>query len=115
MNQTQNEPVQLEFDFGEEPVPTTVPDAQLSIRGQEWMDFALLVLDHIEKYTVPQYGDKGQDRAKEYTLDIIAEHLGRYKDRMGSGARGKTEAKRDMIKIAHYASFGYNIIDSKPS
>lgn len=108
------DPRQMEFDFGNEPIQSTIPE-HLSIRGQEWLDFALLVLDHIEDYTVPQYGDKGADRAKSYTLETIAEHIGRYKDRIGSNARGDTEAKRDMIKIAHYASFGYNIINSKPS
>ena len=81
---------------------------ELSERGRDWMRFSSKVLDHIENYTVPQYGDKGSDRATHYTQEIIADHIGRYKDRIGSNARGTIEAKRDMIKIAHYAQLGYN-------
>lgn len=82
----------------------------LSKRGEEWLTFANEVLQHIETYTVPQYGDKGEDRASEYDLAVIAEHIGRYRDRIGSNARGPIEARRDMIKIAHYASFGHDLI-----
>lgn len=83
---------------------------EMSKRGKEWMLFSNKVLSHIEEYTVPQYGDKGQDRADGYDLDTIAEHIGRYKDRMNSNSRGRIEAKRDMLKIAHYASMAYDII-----
>lgn len=82
----------------------------LSLRGQDWQEFSAKVLNHIEEYTVPQYGDKGEDRASEYTLETIAEHIGRYRDRIGSNSRGSIEAKRDMLKIAHYASLGYCIV-----
>jgi hypothetical protein len=83
---------------------------KLSKRGKEWMEFSQQVLDHIENYTLPQYGDKGEDQASEYDLTTIAEHIRRYQNRMGRNARGSVEAKRDMIKIAHYASFGHNLI-----
>jgi hypothetical protein len=87
-----------------------VKPCAMSMRGEEWMEFANEVLEHIENYTVPQYGDKGDDRASEYDLAVIAEHIGRYRDRIGSNARGSVEARRDMIKIAHYASFGHDLI-----
>jgi hypothetical protein len=83
------------------------PNLELSLRGQDWQAFSAQVLDHIENYTVPQYGDKGNDRATGYTTEQIADHIGRYKDRMGSNARGSVEAKRDLVKIAHYASLAY--------
>ncbi len=35
----------------------------MSIRGEEWSQFADEVLQHIEVYTVTQYGDKGPDPA----------------------------------------------------
>ena len=101
---------------GMEMAEDALPDATgaenegISERGKDWMLFAAQVLMHIENYTVPQYGDKGSDRASDYDLTTIAEHIGRYRDRIGSNSRGNVEAKRDMIKIAHYASFGHDLI-----
>lgn len=90
--------------------PVTEADpSTLSLRGQDWLKFSAEVLSHIEEYTVPQYGDKGNDRASNYTTEIIADHIGRYKDRMGSNARGQIEAKRDLVKIAHYASLAHQL------
>lgn len=89
--------------------------AGLSIRGQNWMRFAERVLHHIEEYTVPQYGDAGEDRVSEYDTKVIKENIERYAARMGSGARGHIEALRDCLKIAHYASFQFEIIDKVPT
>lgn len=83
--------------------------SKLSLRGRDWLKFSDAVLEHIENYTVPQYGDKGNDRASDYTTEVIADHIGRYKDRMGSNARGEVEAKRDLVKIAHYASLAHQL------
>ena len=33
-----------------------------SLRASEWQNFATRVFNHIESYTVPQYGDKGHDQ-----------------------------------------------------
>ena len=33
----------------------------LSKRGQAWAIFSDMVAEHIENYTVPQYGDDGDD------------------------------------------------------
>lgn len=85
------------------------PNLELSLRGRDWLKFSAEVLSHIENYTVPQYGDKGQDRASDYTMEVIADHIGRYRDRMGSNARGPIEAKRDLVKIAHYASLAHQL------
>lgn len=98
------------MEIGQESDQTDFTENDLSDRGRDWMTFAAKVLDHIENYTVPQYGDKGSDRATDYTMKTISEHIGRYKDRMESNSRGTIEAKRDMLKVAHYASFGYNLI-----
>ena len=95
------------------PIPDRIKDLGLSLRGRDWQKFSDRVLEHIENYTVPQYGDKGDDRASEYTEATISEHIGRYQDRIGSNSRGNVEAARDMIKIAHYASLGEDIIRHK--
>lgn len=38
-------------------------ETALSERGKDWLAFSAKVLAHIEEYTVPQYGDKGEDLA----------------------------------------------------
>jgi hypothetical protein len=95
----------------QEPLEVRIDTAAstLSLRGQDWLRFSQDVLSHIEEYTVPQYGDRGKDRATNYTTEVIADHIGRYKDRMGSNARGEVEAKRDLMKIAHYASLAHQL------
>lgn len=75
----------------------------LTNRGAEWMDFAEKVLDHVDNYTVPQYGDSPADQASNFTLDDFKTTIQRYVNRMGRNARGPVEAQRDMLKIAHYA------------
>ena len=44
-------------------------------RGMEWAEFQLDVLSHIEDYTVPQYGDKGDDIASEYSPELSLIHI----------------------------------------
>ena len=80
----------------------------MSVRAQEWMHFALQVLDHIENYTVPQYGDYPNDQLTEFAVQDIKAQLVRYINRIGSNARGKEEALRDMLKVSHYASAAYH-------
>lgn len=73
----------------------------MSERGKDWMAFAGKVNDHIETYTVPQYGDKGEDQASEYGS---AEHIlqaKRYLARFGKNSRPGQEVL-DLMKTAHY-------------
>lgn len=72
-----------------------------SVRGAEWMDFAMEVASHIEAYTVPQYGDKGVDQATEYTADDCIVQCKKYLNRYGRNARPGQE-RLDMLKTAHY-------------
>jgi len=72
--------------------------------GKIWMDFHRAVLEHIEGYTVPQYGDFPDCPVARFTVQDIKTQLLRYINRMESNARGPAEAKRDCLKIAHYAS-----------
>lgn len=75
----------------------------MSKRYQMWDQFAREVGDHIESYTVPQYGDYPGDPLAEWTLEDIATTIRRYANRIGKNARGAQEDLRDMLKIAHYA------------
>jgi hypothetical protein len=73
----------------------------MSKRGDDWKGFAEQVHGHIEDYTVPQYGDKGEDQASEYGS---AEHIlqaKRYLARYGKNSRPGQEVL-DLIKTAHY-------------
>jgi hypothetical protein len=79
----------------------------VSRRGKEWQAFSALVLEHIEKYTVPQYGDAPDDQASGFTERDIALQIRKYANRLESGARGPEEAQRDLLKIAHYCAVLY--------
>lgn len=74
-----------------------------SNRAKEWEGFSGEVTDHIENYTVPQYGDAPDDMVETFTPADIKANLLRYVGRIGYNARGPEEAKRDALKIAHYA------------
>ncbi len=73
-----------------------------SSRGEEWKEFSLMVLDHIENYTVPQYGDFPKDQATEWDIEQCADSIKRYCNRANSSVR-PGEDVRDALKIAHYA------------
>ena len=91
----------------------------LATRSDEWKYFSSRVLNHIEKYTVPQYGDmnlenpeKG-DQMQSASLDDVKMNLLRYVNRLNSNARGYEEAIRDLYKIAHYACILYGKYERK--
>jgi len=83
----------------------------MSKRFNMWQDFAKEVGDHVETYTVPQYGDYPKDQLTEWTLADLATTIKRYANRMGNNARGHEEDARDMLKIAHYASVAWHKIN----
>lgn len=73
-----------------------------SLRATEWLAFQSLVLNHIETYTVPQYGDKGSDQCSEFSeLDFITQ-MKKYLNRYGKNSRDGQQSL-DLLKIAHYA------------
>lgn len=76
----------------------------MSERQSQWAIFANLVGKHIDKYTVPQYGDYPNDQATTFTDEEIISQFKRYVNRLNSNARGPEEAERDLFKIAHYAA-----------
>ncbi len=83
-----------------------------SIRGREFSRFAELVVDHIENYTVPQYGDKGEDQCTNYSIDDCIKQAQKYLARYGRNAREGQE-ELDFKKAAHYIQMAYTMHHEK--
>jgi len=81
-------------------------------KGYEWKEFAEKVLDHVENYTVPQYGDTGFDQMEEWSIDACYLAIRKYMMRSGRNARPGQD-KLDALKIAHYACFIYQKLTEK--
>ena len=79
----------------------------MSNRGKEWTNFSALVHEHVENYTVPQYGDAPDDAVSQFTEHDIAMNLRRYVNRLETSQRGPKDAQRDLLKIAHYCGILY--------
>lgn len=75
----------------------------VSRRGTNWLRFSAEVFDHIENYTVPQYGDEGEDQVTEWTADDCLQANRKYAARFRRGAR-QGEQHRDFLKMSHYVS-----------
>lgn len=73
----------------------------VSERGRDWIEFSKAVLYHIENYTVPQYGDKGNDQASEWSIEMLIEQTKKYANRYGRNSRQGQECL-DFMKGAHY-------------
>ena len=84
--------------------------ARGSRRGIDWESFSFRVLDHIENYTVPQYGDKGSDQCTEFTRQDFETQIKKYANRMGKNSRPGQD-KLDLLKICHYAQMLYDLIE----
>ena len=82
---------------------------KLSERAMNWLVFSDKVVDHIDNYTVRQYGDYPNDQLASWTPEQCLEAIQRYLNRnlKGTNARGDQELLRDMIKIAHYANVAF--------
>lgn len=73
----------------------------MSKRGDDWQAFSKQVYDHIENYTVPQYGDKGEDQASEYGSKEHVLQAKKYLARYGKNSRPGQEIL-DLMKSTHY-------------
>ncbi len=78
-----------------------------SQRASDWVGFAGKVAGHIDGYTVPQYGDKGDDQASEYTTEMLVQQAKKYLSRFGRASR-PGEEKLDLIKAAHYIQMAHD-------
>lgn len=77
---------------------------EYSNRGKEWLSFSQIILQHIEEYTVPQYGDKPDDPLhQDWKIEDCLRAINKYANRHGKGQRGQAEELRDLLKIAHFA------------
>ena len=85
----------------------------ISERAVDWCRFQCRVFAHIENYTVPQYGDKSDDQASEFTSQDCVTNIKRYANRFGKNSRGEKEQLLDLIKIAHYAQLAYDKLDEE--
>ena len=79
----------------------------LSKRELEFEKFAVIVLQHIKNYTVPQYGDAPNDQVEEWTPAQCMDSVKRYANRIDTNSRGRLESIRDMAKIAHFAGIAF--------
>jgi hypothetical protein len=73
----------------------------MSKRGKNWRKFADEVETHIEEYTVPQYGDEGDDQVTHYTAEECIKQAQKYLARFGRNSRPGQE-HLDLKKAAHY-------------
>lgn len=83
-----------------------MPTRNYSLRATEWLDFSAEVFNHIETYTVPQYGDKGEDQCTEFSEADFITQIKKYPNRYGKNIR-EGQQKIDLIKIAHYTCMLY--------
>jgi len=72
-----------------------------SSRALDFADFAEKVCDHIDNYSVPQYGDSGEDEATDYTALDCVTAAKKYLARYGRSQR-EQEQVLDLIKAVHY-------------
>lgn len=79
-------------------------------RGKNWSAFAGKVEHHIDNYTVPQYGDEGEDLASEYSADDCINQAKKYLARYGKNSRPGQE-KLDLIKAAHYIQMAHDLME----
>ena len=77
-----------------------------SNRVEQWRKFSALVEDHINTYTLEQYGNpEGNEQVDSFTIEDCWQNCQRYYNRRNSAVRGEEERRRDVLKVAHYMSF----------
>ena len=87
-------------------------DSNLSLREQDWIAFSNIVLAHIRDYTLPQYGDRGNDLATDFTSADCALAISKYSKRHGKNSRPGQDGL-DFLKIAHYAQMGSMLLGAE--
>lgn len=82
-------------------------------RTKDWNEFAAKVADHIENYTVPQYGDAPNDNVEAWSAQDCIAQVQKYAARFGTNQRVGQE-QLDLMKIAHYAQLAMDKQNRKP-
>lgn len=72
-----------------------------TIQEKKWIAFAKRVTAHIANYVIPQYGDEGEEPAKDYDLRDCIKQAEKYLARVGRGQR-PGEERRDLYKSVHW-------------
>ena len=83
----------------------------METKVDEWIGFSNLVVDHIGDYVLPQYGDYPDKTIANFTPVKIQAKLEAYVGRIGRSSRGTEDAKRDCLKIAHFACYLYQCLN----
>jgi len=81
-----------------------------SEKGQAWIGFAQLTLRHVENYSVPQYGPTLSENTDVTSTEDCLKYIAKYLRRHGSDRRGRIEELRDLVKIAHFAQFAFDMM-----
>jgi len=81
-------------------------ETKMSIRGIQWRAFSMVVEEHINNYTVPQYGDFPDDYVEAWTPEECVLAIGKYVRRFNNPTR-PGQQMLDMKKIAHFAQITY--------
>lgn len=100
-----NNRLPIKYELKGHTIPNTtfeVNGIPLSKSGKAWMDFSSEVLHHLETYSVPQYGDMGDDEIAKYSIETCVIQMQRYLARVGQNARQEEEL-RGFLKVAVYA------------
>jgi hypothetical protein len=78
-------------------------------RLEHWLSFSEQVFEHIQDYTLTQYGSpEGTEQIENFTVETCFQNMIRYINRRNSNVRGNKEKLRDLFKIAHYSQFIYD-------
>lgn len=89
-------------------------DKKYSAKELAWKSFSHLVSGHIQNYAVKQYGpDIKENTDVEDTKDCL-KYIAKYRNRHGAERRGRIEELRDLIKIAHFAQIGFDMMNPTP-
>jgi hypothetical protein len=83
-----------------------------TIRGDNWLKISQRVLDHIENYTIPQYGDAPDDAIEEWSIEECFKQPERYLARRNTSMRPKEKAL-DILKSIHYLSLALEKIEKE--
>ena len=108
LNQNKVERKELKLEIEDEAGPYTYWGPYMSLKGDDWIEFAKAVKSHIEDYVIPQYGDKGVDPYNNNTIGDFMKQIEKYAKRNGTGTQARPgEELRDFIKIAHCAQMAF--------
>ena len=83
-----------------------------TIRGENWLKISERVLDHIESYAIPQYGDAPNDAIEGWVIEECFKQTERYLSRRNTSMRPKEKAL-DILKSIHYLSLALEKIEKE--